>query len=73
MRTETVAKLIFYGLIAAAFYATFARLAGATGAPIPARPGGYYPPPVVRNACIETYTKQKIFRCDRIWFSGFEK
>ena len=71
MRAETVCKLIFYILIAAAFYATFARLAHSTGAPIPSRPGGYYPPPVVRNDCIETYTRSKQFRCDRIWANGF--
>jgi hypothetical protein len=69
MRIETLAKLIFYALIAAALYATFARLAHATGAPIPARPGGYYPPTIVRNACLLTYRKDKSFRCDRV-FAG---
>jgi len=67
MRAETVCKLIFYVLIAAAFYATFARLAHSTGAPIPARPGGYYPPPAARNNCLETYTRSKQFKCDRVF------
>jgi hypothetical protein len=67
MKTETIAKIIFYCLIAAALYATFARLAHATGAPIPARPGGYYPPPAARNDCLETYFRSKQFKCDRLF------
>jgi hypothetical protein len=70
MRIETAIKLVFYGMVIAAFYATFARLAHG-GADIPPQWGGYYPPPVVRNNCLETYTRSKQFRCDRIWANGF--
>jgi hypothetical protein len=71
MRTETVAKLVFYGLIAVAFYATFARLAYG-GADIPPQWGGYYAPPAARNGCLETYYANKSFACDRIKKDGFQ-
>lgn len=60
-------KLLLFGAFAFFVYATFARLAYGTGAPIPWKMGGYYPPPTVRNTCLETYRVDKSFRCDRIY------
>jgi len=71
MRIETACKLLLWFLVLAAFYATFARLAYG-GADIPPQWGGYYPPPVVRQACLLTYYADKSFACDRIKFGGFE-
>jgi hypothetical protein len=54
-------------------FAFVGRVFGASlGAPIPARPGGYYPPPAARNNCLETYKRSKQLRCDRPFSSGFE-
>jgi hypothetical protein len=46
---------------------TLAAIFTPDGAPIPPRPGGYYPPPAAVNDCLETYRKNKSFRCDRVF------
>ncbi len=67
-----VYKLIVFCLFFAFCFSVFARLAGATGAPIPPRFGGYYPPPVVRSNCLLTYDHRKRFSCDRIFRGVFQ-
>ena len=61
-------------LVAAVLFSLIGRLAytAPLGAPIPVRPGGYYPPPAARNNCLETYSRSKRFSCDRIALRTFD-
>ena len=65
-----VVTLALFGLVA---FSVFGRLASA-GAPIPP-----YPPPIVgvdrvrvQQACLLTYTRRKVFYCDRVFAGGFQ-
>ena len=71
MKIETKAKLIAAALVGMFLYSVFARLAYG-GAPIPAKPAGYYYPPSVRNDCLLTYRADKSMRCDRVFRSSFQ-
>ena len=71
MRIETKISLFVTTLIVIIAIAIFGRLAYG-GAPIPAKPAGYYYPPSVRNDCLLTYRADKSMRCDRVFRSSFQ-